>query len=196
MLSSNKPKKFCPSCGENVDTFIVERGKNTETQKTIEQECCIFCGMLVEEAPAGNLARVNTILVADDSAMIRALLKDVITENKLSNKVETCDHGADFITVFTRMLRENDPAALIVLDVAMPVLNGVNAAIAARAIEKSFAQKPAPIMFFTAQRCDENFKKVLAFCKPALYLNKASSSTPDELFSRVDRVVKQLMQGA
>ncbi len=194
MIDENKPKKFCPSCGENVDTFVVERGPKLETSKPIEQECCIFCGMLVVEIPGDKLTPVDTILVADDSAMIRALLKDVITDNKLASNVVTCDHGADFITVFTRKLIEKNPAALIVLDVAMPILNGVNAAIAARAIEKCFAQKPTPIMFFTAQKCDENFKKVLSFCKPALYLNKASSSTPDELSSRIGKVVKHLMK--
>lgn len=76
----------------------------------------------------------------------------------------------------------------------MPILNGVNAAIAMRAAEKGLDIRPVPILFFTARKCDENFPKVLDYCKPAQYVNKGVSSTPELLASRVTQVVKMLLR--
>ena len=64
----------------------------------------------------------------------------------------------------------------------MPVVNGVNAAIAMRAIEKGYdLKKPIPILFFTAKQCDETFKKVLSYTTPAKYINKGTGTSPDPL---------------
>lgn len=192
-------KKFCPSCGENVDTYIVNRGGiiggggTVSASERHEDECCILCGMIVEEIHHNEITPAESILVADDSTMIRDLLSDLISHEKLAKDVAGCGHGAEFITVFTGKALAKEPFSLVVLDVAMPVLNGINAAIAMRAIEKALKIKPTPILFFTAQKCDENFKKVMAYCKPALYVNKGVSSMPDLLASRIGQVVKRLL---
>ena len=75
----------------------------------------------------------------------------------------------------------------------MQILNGVNAAIAMRAVEKGLGLQPIPILFFTGQKCDENFQKVLDYCKPAQYVNKGVNSTPELLASRVTEVIKMLL---
>jgi hypothetical protein len=62
-----------------------------------------------------------------------------------------------------------------------------------RAIEKPMKLPSIPILFFTAQKCDDNFKKVLSYCKPAQYINKAVSSTPELLASRIRNVIIQLL---
>jgi len=41
MDDSKKAKYFCPSCGENVEIYIVEREEGHDTH-------CIFCGMIVD----------------------------------------------------------------------------------------------------------------------------------------------------
>ena len=184
--------KYCAACGENVETFITLR---TEYESPTEEECCIHCEMTIEDhsqEPQEHQTSVGTILLSDDSPMMREMLKDVIIENRLANEVVTSTQGADFLTQFTRMAIEKKELSMVVLDVTMPVFNGVNAAIALRAVEKAFKSKPTPIMFFTAHKCEENFKKLLAYCRPALYLNKGSSSTPDELSGRISHVFIQL----
>jgi len=76
----------------------------------------------------------------------------------------------------------------------MPVLNGFNAAIALRAIEEGFGlTKSTPILFFSAQPCDEKAKKVLQFVGRAIYVNKVSSPNLAELASRVQQVLVNLI---
>lgn len=189
-----KVLKFCPGCGENVNTYIVDRGGKSAEGKRAIDECCIFCGMPVEDPTNKTVIPVASILTADDSEMIRELMKDLLIKEKLAKTVESCTQGADFLKIFTKRSIENNPPSLVVLDVAMPILNGVNAAIAIRAIESSFGFGPIPVMFFTSQKCDDNFKKVLSYCKPAHYVNKGISSTPSMLSSRIRQVIIRLLQ--
>ena len=195
MGNDAKEKKFCPSCGENVDTYFVDRsgGGESEGQKRGDI-CCIFCGMIVEDISGSDVIPAKSILISDDSAMVRELITDMLKENGLTKEVIASKDGSDFITLFVRKISEKSPFSLVILDVSMPILNGVNAAIAMRAIEKALKMKSTPVLFFTAQKCDENFKKVLAYCKPALYVNKGVSSTPDLLASRVSQVITKLLK--
>ncbi|MDH3974980.1 MAG: response regulator [Deltaproteobacteria bacterium] len=188
-------RMFCPSCGENVDTFVLER-EGAAPGDLAEELLCSHCGMLVVDQCKKEVSPVESILICDDSSMIRELLGDVLTKSKLAKKVVASRDGSDFITCFTKSIMEKSFFSLVVLDLAMPVLNGTNAAIAMRAIEKAHHMKPAPILFFTAYKCDENFKKVLSFCKPALYVNKGVSSTPDLLASRISQVVERLLKNS
>jgi CheY-like chemotaxis protein len=200
MVEDSNKKQYCPSCGEYVDTYSVDRGGVvgqggvvTATDRH-EDVCCIFCGMIVEDKAKDEVMPAKSILICDDSAMIRELLSDVLRNNNLSEKVVASSDGSDFITLFSKNVSEKTPFSLVVLDVAMPILNGINAAIAMRAIEKALQMKATPILFFTAHKCDDNFKKVLSFCKPALYINKGVSSTPDQLGARIGHVSEQLLR--
>lgn len=186
-------KKFCPSCGENVDTLVLEKAGKAVGEME-EELLCSHCGMRVDDRCKREVKPADSILICDDSLMIRELLGDVLVKNKLALNVITARDGSDFITCFTQGINKKAFFNLVVLDLAMPVLNGTNAAIAMRAIEKANHLTPTPILFFTAYKCDENFKKVLAFCKPALYLNKGVSSTPDLLASRISQVVERLLK--
>ena len=193
MTGVKESKSFCHGCGEHVDTYLVSRETGAGPSNSKQDKCCIFCGMPVVKLSSKKVIPVNNIIVADDSPMIREMLKDILTDENLARNVTCCDHGADFLSTFTGMAMEGEPPALAVLDLAMPVLNGVNAAIAMRAIEKPLGLLPAPILFFTSQKCDDSFKKVLSYCKPAQYINKGVSSTPELLASRVRNVIIQLL---
>lgn len=178
--------KFCPACGENVETYVIDRmGK--------KEEVCIHCAMIVEGAHALEVPAIGRIIIADDSPLIRELLKDTFQTSNMTEDIVQCKDGGDFITSYTNNLKDKHPVSLVILDVSMPILNGVNAAIAMRSIEKGFQTPPTPILFFTAQKCDENFQKVLNYCKPCQYVNKGVSSSPDQLASRVMQVVKMLL---
>ena len=197
MGNESKGKKFCPSCGENVDTYFVDRSGGTENKgKKRGDICCIFCGMIVEDVSStgSDVTPAKSILISDDSAMVRELVADMLKENGLTKDVIASKDGSDFITLFVKKISEKTPFSLVILDVSMPILNGVNAAISMRAIEKALKMKSTPVLFFTAQKCDDNFKKVLAYCKPALYVNKGVSSTPDLLASRVSQVITKLLK--
>ncbi|MEK7851279.1 MAG: response regulator [Deltaproteobacteria bacterium] len=178
--------KFCPACGENVETYIIDR-------MGFKEMLCIHCGMIVEDMSHKKVIPAELVIAADDSLMIVELLKEMMVKGSLATEVVGCHDGVDFLSTFIRKLKEENSISLVILDVAMPLLNGVNAAIALRAVEKGLNIPPTPILFFTAQKCDENFQKVLTYCKPAEYVNKGISSTPDQLASRIKQVTIKLL---
>lgn len=178
--------KFCPACGDNVDTYEIDRYGKKET-------CCINCGMVVEGLSSLKAVTAGLAIIADDSPLIRERLKEMLISEGLASEVLSSNDGFDFISVFTSKVKENQAISLVVLDVAMPLFNGVNAAMAIRALEKGALLRPTPILFFTSQKCDEHFQEILAHCKPAEYVNKGASSTPDLLASRVSQVARVLL---
>lgn len=178
--------QFCPACGENVETYIVDRHGTKEV-------CCMHCGMIVEGLSSLKAVSAGLAIIADDSPVIRERLKEMLLSEGLATEVLSSKDGFDFISVFTSKVKGNQAVSLIVLDVEMPMLNGVNAAMAIRALEKGIPINPTPILFFTSQKCDEHFQKVLAYCKPAEYVNKGVSTTPELLTSRVSQVARVLL---
>ena len=182
---------FCPACGEDVDTFKMLQ---VRYNPPIEESCCSICGLTIEEPGEGKQISGGTILIAEDSKMLQEMLKDVVQNQGLADKVITCDHGVKLITAATEMAISKEPVKLMMLDVSMPVLSGINAAIAFRGVEDAFKLSRTPIVFFTGHKCDENFKKILQYCKPAFYVNKGAVSRPDELGNRISRVIQQVME--
>lgn len=183
-------KMYCPACGENVDTFKMLQ---THYNPPVEESCCVTCGITIEEPEVESVPSGGTILIAEDSQMLREMLTDVVQTQKLADKVIPCNHGVQLITVATEMAIAKEPVSLMMLDVSMPILNGIHAAIAFRGVEDAFKVSRTPIVFFTGHKCDENFKKILQYCTPAFYLNKGAVSKPDELAERISRVIQRAM---
>ena len=168
-------KRFCPSCGTKVEPFIMYMDGD-EIHRGTE------CGMTrTDEPQQEQLHIMEKVLVAEDSTVLINKIAQIIEENKIAEWVTKCADGSEFITSFVEQLEQGRPVNLVILDINMPIINGVNAAIAMRAIEKGYEQnKPVPILFFTAKQCDDTFKKVLSYTKPAKYINKGPGSSPDE----------------
>ncbi|HEY8368920.1 MAG TPA: response regulator [Thermodesulfobacteriota bacterium] len=181
-------RRFCPSCGEQVETYTVTRSNRTET-------CCVFCGLGIEAEAPPEIGRAERVLVADDSPAICTLLTDMLLARKLATSVKTASDGAAFLETATRWLREGTPASLVILDVSMPGLEGFSAAAALRAVERAFdVGLPAPILFVTARKIDPAIQAFLKALGPAGYLNKGVAASPDQLASRIEHLVVQLLR--
>ena len=86
---------------------------------------------------------------------------------------------------------------LLILDVPMPYLNGINAAIGIRAIEKIYPKHSLiPILFLTRKPIDDTFKKVIKYLSPAKYASLGPSDIPKELVPRLSRIIALLSQEA
>jgi CheY-like chemotaxis protein len=84
---------------------------------------------------------------------------------------------------------------LIILDVNMPGMNGVECAVSLRALEQGMSTpQPIPILFFTSEECDAKFKQTLRMLSPAMYVNKGRDSSPDQLEKRFRTVITKLME--
>jgi CheY-like chemotaxis protein len=179
---------YCASCGEMVDTFVM-----LDTDM-VEKHHCFVCGAALSgEAPAAAKA-LEMMLVAEDSMVFREVLQDKIVERGIARQLDMADNGEEFLDKFTRRLANNLPVSLAVLDIRMPGMNGVNAAMAMRAVERGLGLKrPVPILFFSSVKCDDTLKELFQRCSPARYINKGASPSPEDLADRLVEVIQRLL---
>ena len=106
MPNRRTSRAFCPSCGEEVDVFVTLRGGT-------ERAHCSHCGLALEElAEPPRAKHLDTVLIAEDSALLRRTLYDMLIENKLAKRVYTCRDGKEFISSITEEMKEGTRAFL------------------------------------------------------------------------------------
>jgi CheY-like chemotaxis protein len=88
----------------------------------------------------------------------------------------------------------NEPVEAVILDLEMPIMDGITAARTMRVIEEKYQVKHIPILFFSARKCDDALKQHLDTFNPAVYINKGSSTDPADLIERVDRLITHILQ--
>ena len=189
MTASASKTMYCPYCGEDVETFLM-------LVEGEEQHHCFICSSpLGEERPAAaGFKPLDSILVAEDSAVFREVLRDKLVEKDLTKNAVMAGNGEEFLTIFTNRLFRSQPVSLCILDIRMPIFNGINAAMALRSIEKGFERpRKTPILFFSSVKCDDALREVLKFTSPSRYINKGASDSPDELADRLLEVVQRLI---
>jgi len=147
-----------------------------------------------ESEPTPEIPKLEAIIVAEDSELTRNILKEMIVGKGLSRKVISCNNGFEFIVNYIESRTNKVPLGLAILDVIMPVLNGISAAVAARAWEKAAGYTPLPFLYFTSKRCDDTFKRVIQHTRPSMYINKGASDSASQLEIRVEKVIRQLLK--
>ena len=85
----------------------------------------------VHQATQSVVDQPNKILVVDDEAIIQTLLSEVLTEE--GYEVTTADNGKEAIE-----LLERSKFDLVITDIVMPVLNGIEVLLAAKRIDMSY----------------------------------------------------------
>ena len=138
----------------------------------------------------------NLILMAEDTDAVRVTVAKALIDQKVTREIAQARNGAEFVAQATQRLREGHPISLAILDVEMPIMNGVQAARSLRELETQVGLKRrTPILFFTTRKCDDRFKQVLQQLQPSSYVNKGSSQDPAALATRVMKVLQLLLQG-
>ena len=137
------------------------------------------------------------MIAAEDTEGILRQLTKTLVDRKIAQSVLPALNGEECLIHYHRAMAQGRVPQLIILDVNMPILNGINAAIAIRAAERAAASaNPTPILFFTSTLCDDSFKRVLQFTAPARYLNKGAQGTPQEFADRLVQVLLRLLNPA
>jgi CheY-like chemotaxis protein len=130
----------------------------------------------------------------DDSSFVRNLVIKILEERMLAEEVLAFENGMTFIAEFRRRLSEQKPVSLAILDLQMPVMDGLKAALTMRALEQKMnVTERTPIIFFSACKCDEALKKQLSRCAPAAYFNKGDDPDPASLADRTSRLVSFIL---
>jgi CheY-like chemotaxis protein len=151
-------------------------------------------GLNQEEAPLASGPPLKTVITVEDTQLVSTILNDLLVAQGLTEKVISCRNGYEFLGRYIRARKSQVQVGLVVMDVKMPILNGISAAVAMRAHEQAQKLPEVPILFFTSKRCDEIFRKVLLHTAPAMYINKGASSEPEVLQDRIAKVIRQLLR--
>lgn len=189
MSALEQEKAYCPACGETVNVMVI-------LQDGEEVPRCSNCGMAVQPLAKveEGFSPLERVVFAEDSPGVRKVISTVLLGKNISKEATPTENGAEFISAVTRIFREHKTLDLAILDVMMPVLNGIQAALALRGLEKKFSMvEPTPILFFTSKVIDDRFRGVLKQCRPAGYVNKGNSPNAKDLAKRVYTVVRRMM---
>lgn len=178
---------YCPSCGEEVETFVI-------VEKGDEITKCPSCGLNLSDVSETRI-KLSKVLLAEDSRMLREMAQEIFIKRGLTDDVQVFEDGEALIESYIRAVSNYETTSLIVLDIKMPNVGGLETGLAVRDVEKDFSvQKPVPILFFSAVKADEELRELLNKLSPAAYVNKGQESRPDILAERLYKVILRLFQ--
>jgi CheY-like chemotaxis protein len=183
-------RKYCICCGEEVPYNVVERNERRELT-------CTYCGFTldVENIWEDIKASIETYaLIAEDSDFARKLLKELVLKKHLASEVIAVTNGLELVTEYTKLMKKNITASFSIIDLNMPVMDGITAARTLRALEEKEGISKVPIVFFSAEKADESLKKQMELLAPAHYMNKGSDSIPDNFIKRVQGLLNFISQ--
>jgi CheY-like chemotaxis protein len=212
-MATVSKRMYCPSCSAEVETVLAGRGPDGKPLVK-----CTICGSAISAvaqaaAPADktisldeisftdeaiSVPTLDTVLVAGYPPTVRQILVDKLVDKQLAREVVPLANAEDaIVSIIGGMSAKgnNGRVDLLVLDVPMPFLNGINAAIGLRAIERSYKDHDLiPILFLTNKPCDDTFKKVIKYLAPAKYATLGPVDDRDKFLKHVQRIIALLAQ--
>jgi CheY-like chemotaxis protein len=182
--------KYCLCCDEDVPYNVVIRNERRELT-------CTFCGFTldVENLWEEKKSKSKTYaLLAEDSPFTRKLLKGVIQKKAIATEVIDASNGLEFVSAYTKLMNENILPLFVILDLNMPIMDGLTAARTIRALEEQKGIPKVPIVFFSSIKADDSLRKQMQLLAPANYINKGTSSEPEKLAHRIEVLLNFIVQ--
>ena len=184
--------KYCLCCGEDVPFNTFTRNERLETT-------CAFCGFTLDVQnlwePKKEPSREESYsLVTDDSKFTRKIIEDLLRERNFSAHILSFENGLGLTSGYSKLLNQKKTVDIAIIDLNMPVMDGLTAARFMRSLETQNNAKKTPIVFFSAEKADENLRSQMESLAPANYVNKGSDPDPDKLVSRVESLIGYLME--
>ena len=181
--------KYCLCCGEQVPYNFVERFEKRELT-------CAYCGFVLDVQKLWEASRGGEgyTLIAEDSQFIRTIITDALKTKKFTAKVRGLENGLELITAFSKLVAEGAPIDVAIIDLNMPVMDGITAARTVRAIESQQKIAATPIVFFSSVKADDALRAQMELLNPATYMNKGSDPDPAKLSERLELLVGHLLE--
>ena len=190
--------KYCLCCDEDVPFNRIERGKRIELT-------CTYCGFplsaegepqpaIKETAQKPHAHKLRYVLIAEDSKFTRKIIQDLLVAKNLADDVLAFENGLELTSAFSKLIAEKKQVDVAILDINMPVMDGLSAARIIRTVESKNNVPSTPIAFFSAVKADENLKSQMEMLAPANYVNKGTDPDPDRLAERVEQLLSHFMQ--
>ena len=113
-----------------------------------------------------DVARRNAIWTVGFSPEFHDWFKNELAP-KLKIESKTFRTGEEVLTALSKALEDGKSPSLLILDLRIPIMNGINVAIAVRAYERGFnLSEKIPIVFLFNPPEQASFEKVIRFCQP------------------------------
>jgi CheY-like chemotaxis protein len=135
------------------------------------------------------------VLVAEDSNLLAALLKDALRAHGIADQVDVYKDGGAILDAYQTMVMLHERATLLVLDIQMPGPSGLVVGRTCRAYERQVKLGPAPIVFFSGRTEDDEIKAALADCFPARYVQKQGQGGPAQVVLEGVKLIRSLLGG-
>jgi CheY-like chemotaxis protein len=180
--------KYCLCC-DCVPFHIIERDGKTE-------EKCSYCGFVLDIQKTKphriNIEKGNA-LIADDSKYTRKMIQEILKEKNYSGHIESFENGAELVSAYAKLLSEKKRVDVAIIDLNMPIMDGIKAAMTLRTLEVQQNISNVPIVFFSGVKADEDLKRKLEELTPSVYLNKSTDPDPDKLAKRIEELVSFIL---
>lgn len=181
--------KYCMCCDEQVPISVIESHEKREVK-------CAYCGFVLDIQKLWERKK-NVVkgyaLIADDSKYTRRIIEEILKEKRVSERVEAFENGAGLISAYSKLLSEEKPVDVAIIDLNMPVIDGLTAALTLRTLEVEKNVSSVPIVFFSGKKADEDLKRKLEELSPAIYIHKSTDPDPDKLAKRVEELVNYVL---
>ena len=143
-----------------------------------------------------DIRKMKRVFIVEDANLLRQITKDLLSERDLFEEVIDCEDGESFVEAYAKSLADGIRPRLVVLDINMPRLDGMDAALAMRAIETAMdVKRRTPILFFSTRVSDDAFKAFLREIGSARYIRKGEDGDSERLGSRLLTVLERLLGG-
>lgn len=220
-MSEKFESSYCSACGKTVKVFALladgnylyrcmQCGMEVEPPQKANTKRQEVHSILKDDHPEPSTSKVEPeaevkasqkskklahIMVAEDSKLLSQLIQDILLQEGYADQVTASLDGDVFIQKFTESMIKKSPPNLIILDINLPAIDGMNICVSIRAIEKAFGlQKGRPILFFSAREVDNHLKKLMETYPPARYINKGNDADPEKLAQRIRKVMETLLK--
>jgi CheY-like chemotaxis protein len=145
------------------------------------------------DAPRGGTVPHGPILIAHaDGTLVEALGASLRDHPAMPPLVGAGD-GATLLAEYVRAHRAGTPPRLVIVDLALPRLDGRATALSLRAAERGLASPPAALLFYTVEAATDDLKALLSRCGRAVHLQRPTALPLAEQVRRLTVAIEKLL---
>ena len=123
----------------------------------------------------------------------KSIIEPLVESKSLAKEFVSVNHGGEFVQAAAMGFRDGKPLDLIITEIRMPLLNGIQSSVAFRNMEKVYGvQNPAPVVIFSEVAPDVNVRKAVEYLKPAKFFQAVAD--PAEFQRRSEALIERLRQ--
>lgn len=141
------------------------------------------------------MAKDAAILIAEDSLLLLALLKDALLAHRVGSAVEAFPDAERLYDGYARRLDEGEASRLLIIDIQLPGEDGLSLGRRVRDLERARGVLPAPLVFFSSRPEDDAITAAVGDCFPARYVQKLDEGGPAQVALAGARLMKRMLDG-